>query len=389
MRKTNAKYKKILLGILLLAVTVFCATTAIPIVYPLFFAEKADVSGLNGVSVADANGWYTVDNEAFGISASGGDAVKTTLGINRAIEWAKEQGYNKIKFAAGEYAVYNDTNNLADVPTGGIIVPSDTEIDLNGAEFKLAANFYGTYSVFGVAESENVVIKNGFVTGDADSHIYLFNPSSIFHFDGYGIWIASSKNVTVENVTISNVTGDGIYVGANGLLISDGGINSQNIYIRNCTITGARRYGIHFESAINSVAEDNKISNVKGFWTGWGIGIDVSPASVKPIGNKFFHIFLEDIYTLKFSVDGLKILRNEISDTSGGSICAKMGNNYSISDNILTDSGIAIINAKNLVFNGNILRNSNVRIHGKTVTFSSLQGNLLENGSEIKYDARR
>ncbi|MDR1939423.1 MAG: right-handed parallel beta-helix repeat-containing protein [Clostridiales bacterium] len=348
--------------------------TAFVVIYPTFFVESVDASGLEGTPGLDSEGYYVIENDAFKINSDGGDAIVTTAGINRAIEWAKSQGYGKIRFEEGVYAVYNDTNNLYLTPHGGIIIPSDTEVDLNGASFVLEANFYGTYSVFGVAFAENVVIKNGKIYGDKNEHIYLFNYSAPLSNKGVGIWIAASKNVLVQDVEVYDTIGDGILADDDGIIKSKGGTASQNIRVADCVIKNAGRYGINFEAVVDGEISGNTVDGVKGVWTGYGIRVGTGVKEYKLNAST---------YTAK----NIKVLSNNIVNAKGGSILCDFVENVEIRENVMINGGMAMLGAKNATVTLNQLINSTIRVRGKysTPTFGV---NALDEHSMIIYDGR-
>ncbi|MDR1896543.1 MAG: hypothetical protein LBR10_07125, partial [Prevotellaceae bacterium] len=77
---------------------------------------------------------FVIDNARFGIRSDKTNARATTDGINRAIETAKEEGYEVVKFAAGDYLISCE-NPWWDLPRDGIFLCSKMTFDLGTARF--------------------------------------------------------------------------------------------------------------------------------------------------------------------------------------------------------------------------------------------------------------
>ncbi|MDR1938183.1 MAG: hypothetical protein LBQ73_06780, partial [Tannerellaceae bacterium] len=77
---------------------------------------------------------FVINNAEFGIRSDKTNARATTDGINRAIETAKEEGYNVVKFAPGDYLISCE-NPWWDLPRDGIFLCSKMTFDLGTARF--------------------------------------------------------------------------------------------------------------------------------------------------------------------------------------------------------------------------------------------------------------
>lgn len=155
---------------------------------------------------------YEVEIELsrFGIKNDGTSPEETSNGINRALDYAKGQGFSKIVFPKGTYLIH-ETNPI-------VIDLKNTVIDLNGSTLLINTNGLEKYSIVEFRDgAENVRFTNGSVRGDKDTHDYFTVKSP--HEWGCGIVFRSGKNLQIDNITVSDVTGYGIYtengVGAN------------------------------------------------------------------------------------------------------------------------------------------------------------------------------
>ena len=144
---------------------------------------------------------------------------------------------------------------------------SDQIVDLNFCTLKAIPNAADSYRIIKVADAENVTIKNGTLLGDRDDHLALTGES------GNGVEIKDSNNITLDNLTIKNCWGDGVYIG------SDHGQFSDKVTVTNCHIDRARRNGISVVYASNFAITNNLITNTDG--TAPRAGIDIEPDADK------------------------------------------------------------------------------------------------------------
>ncbi|MGI5918778.1 MAG: right-handed parallel beta-helix repeat-containing protein [Christensenellales bacterium] len=293
------------------------------------------------------NGIYTIENARFGIDSTGGNARATTDGINAALRWAKEQGFTTVKFEKGTYMIQCNWRNRFIAPTDGILVPSGLTLDLNGSTFMMEPNSYPEYCIFGIVNAKDVTIKNGKLIGDLDNHVYAKSSASPTHEFGFGVVISASTNVTIRNLTITKMTGDGIIVEGSYTALADGGMVSTNVRLLDNDISNCRRQGISIIGARNSEIAGNRIYNISGTNPQYGIDIEKE---------------------LDYIVDKLKIHDNAIYNCSGGAISCHSGNDYEVYNNICSGNIIAVFS-------------SNIRIYGNTIKDSFI--NVIEGASNI------
>lgn len=208
-----------------------------------------------------------INNNYFNINSIGKQEENTTEGINNALKYCSRNNIKNIKFEKGEYLI-NDSINI----------PSNINVNLNSSNIVYKTNNKTGYALLKIINKENVVISNGKLIGDRDSHDYIGNST---HEWGMGIIIQGSHNVKIENLSIYYMTGDGIY-------ISKGNNNSNNINIKNSLIYGNRRQGISIISGENVEICYNEIFNIDGTSPKSGIDMEANKSTEK-IDNIYIH----------------------------------------------------------------------------------------------------
>lgn len=301
---------------------------------------------------------YTVENQRFGIDNTGKNARATTDGINKALEWAKSGGYETIKFTEGTYLIQCKWNNRFAPPNDGVLVPSDLTLDLSGCTFIMETNSYPEYAVFGIVNQGNVTIKNGTLIGDLERHVFTPSQSSPTHEYGFGICISASRNVLIENMTIKNMTGDGIIIEGSYSKLADGGSLSSNIRIVGCDISHCRRQGISVVGALDSEIAHNKIYDIAGTEPGYGIVVKSE---------------------LDYAIDRLAIYDNNIFNCEGGAISCNKGSNCEIYSNVCSGNIIVVYASYVNVFK-NVIQNSFIRVMS-SASDVTVEDNILDKNS--------
>lgn len=142
-------------------------------------------------------------------------------------------------------------------------VPSNTDVVLHGT-IKMEGCSEESYSIFCVDGAENVSFSgNGTIIGDRATHTGETGEW------GMGINIVGSRNVHVTGLTIRDCWGDCIYVGRSN------GVESSNVEIDNCLLTGSRRQGISVVACYGAEMHDLEIRDIRG--TDPQAAIDVEP----------------------------------------------------------------------------------------------------------------
>ena len=139
-------------------------------------------------------------------------------------------------------AFFNTTNKKYIVNSNNILIDGDIEIPSN-SEIEFEANCKvtrkatssNTYYMFNLVNKQNVTIKNAHIVGDRDTH------TGVGGEWGYGINVAYSKNILIENAVIEKTWGDGIYIGTS--FVTAKTVDIENIECRNCRVINCSRNG--------------------------------------------------------------------------------------------------------------------------------------------------
>ena len=125
-----------------------------------FQAQQPSISG---------NLEYTIDLTEWNIPNNGTDPVTTTTNLQEAIDWAHEEGYTKVTLPSGNYLVGVEGN---DIYQAGIDIFDNTEfVFAEGAVLTIDTNNKWNYCVLRL-NGDNIIVRDGTITGDKDSHIF-------------------------------------------------------------------------------------------------------------------------------------------------------------------------------------------------------------------------
>lgn len=133
---------------------------------------------------------------------------------------------------------------------------------------------------------ENVTIMGGNITGDR-----LRYTGGTTNRDGIGVRLTNCKDVTVRDVEISYLRGDGISALSGGVH-ADGQYGvCRNVTVEDCVIHDCQRSGVSMKSVDGFVLRNTNISNVRGVLPQAGVYVY---AEFKEIFNS--DILVEDCY---------------------------------------------------------------------------------------------
>lgn len=147
---------------------------------------------------------YLIELNRWGISNDGTNPNTTTSGINNAIVWAVQNGYNYIKLPAGLYMVPKGTSDGDKTAT--IQLQSNMTLDLTGCTIQKETNtFIKYYTIYGL-DIINTTIFGGVVKGDRDTHDYSNNGEI---YEGcIGIFVeGKNRNVTIIGTEVTSFPG--------------------------------------------------------------------------------------------------------------------------------------------------------------------------------------
>ncbi|MCL6458401.1 MAG: S-layer homology domain-containing protein [Gorillibacterium sp.] len=167
-------------------------------------------------STSPMAGTYTIELSRWGISNNGTNPVETTAGLNNALKWINQTGYQQASLPSGTYLIDKDSR---------IIMVSNLTLTLaDGAVIQKQANDQEEYYTLYIGPLvRDVTIRGGTFIGDRYSHDY----SKVQHYGthewGYGIAIEGGLNVVIDDVKVKDFTGDSIYIAT-----ADGYVNMLN-----------------------------------------------------------------------------------------------------------------------------------------------------------------
>lgn len=348
-----------------------------------------------------------INNEYFNISSNGTNAKNTTDGLNKAIEYASENNIKNIKLEQGTYLVNGVGERSKEK---GIILKSNINLDLNNSEIIHETNSSIRYSIFTLYNVENVIITNGIIIGDKNTHDY--NTVESTHEWGFGIEIKGCTNIKFCNLQIEQMTGDGIIISD---YTAEGRKNiSQGIEIFNNTIFNCRRQGISVICAKNIEIHDNEIYSING--TEPRSTIDLEPdnetqlvENVKIYNNKLYNEnnckaiqiikYVKNTEIFGNEINGILSIRAEqneikISDNiiSNGVISFRISkdeinnnwiiNKIQLTNNKINNCTIKLINIKDALLMNNTLNNSQIEIQSSNIAIAD---NVFDNSDEKNY----
>lgn len=364
--------------------------------------DTASSNGGSGGTSAPIDSAGVLNNGYWGIVPNdSGAAGRNAQNITKALAWAAAQGKTAVRLAAARYYV-NGVDNAGPLPqTGGISVPSGITFDLNGSTLLQAANSSVSYSVVNITKQRNVTVTNGTLVGDRQTHDYSNGETDEF---GFGIAVNGSTNVTLSNLSISQMTGDAIILSGADADLAKGGSICKNVTVSNCQLFACRRQGISVIGADTVAIRNNAIHDIKGTDPESGIDLegecDWPVANVTITGNTILNANQAAVIFSAHSSDctltgntlsnnvsviagsGHRILNNKIS---GGGVLG-FGTNQvsklSIQNNTLTDAYIFCDAQPSAVVSGNTLTNGYIKFSNST---GAVTGNVLK--SSVWYQA--
>jgi hypothetical protein len=174
---------------------------------------KPDLANINGTATPKATAdlskftrVYTIDLKQFNISNSGTNPAETSKGINQALQYAKTQNANLIKFPPGTYLI-SETDPI-------ILNLQDTVIDLSGATLQINANALPKYTLMAIVDgAQNLRLTNGTLKGDRETHDYKTTKAA--HEHASGLTISAGLNIEIDHLTVTGFPGSGVATNVN------------------------------------------------------------------------------------------------------------------------------------------------------------------------------
>jgi len=204
---------------------------------------------------------YVIELDRWNIPNNRSQPVKTTNNLQAAIDWAHEQGYNRVHLPDGQYLIGKYGNAIYQA---GIVLYDNTQFTLSdNAVLEMHTNNKWNYCVIAATQKTNIIIRGGTIKGDRATHIFTPRQSdrATAHDEGHGICISRTTLVLVEKMRIKNLTGDGL------LLVSD----VSDVTIRNNNISNNRRQGVSVVGGRRINIERNEIHHIRGTSPQFGV----------------------------------------------------------------------------------------------------------------------
>ena len=181
--------------------------------------------------------------------------------LNVLLKLTSNQITNHIYIDYGSYTM-KPKRTVWPANNGLFIYQKENIIIHNLGDIRMVDNNLTEYHVICLYKCKNITFEGGSISGDKDNHD--FSESST-HEWGHGIGVYDSTNVRIGGVSISDCTGDGVYVNIGNK------INISHVNISRC-----RRQGISIVNEVDNVVIDNfDISGISG--TAPASGIDIEP----------------------------------------------------------------------------------------------------------------
>ena len=227
---------------------------------------------------------------------------------------------------------------------------SHTRMKLDpSAELRVIPTGHSHYTVLTVRNANNVEIVGGSLVGDRSRH--LRNAGEW----GFGINIVGSKNVYVHGTKISEMWGDGMWIGASSLRRSD------YVTVNNVVSSHNRRQGLSIGPVQHVYIVNSTFKNTNG--TKPQAGIDIEPGSQGPVntirlehntfsGNKGNGI------ELHANISAITITNNTLTGNYGFGVLAVAGGPFDLGGNHATRNGLAGVGMSGTAHKANIHNNT-------------------------------
>ena len=257
---------------------------------------------------------------------------------------------------------------------GGIEMLDNTTLLMEkGVVLKQVATSLKQYNVIRIYNKKNVKIEGGEILGDRESHTGSDGEW------GYGIAISGGENISIKNLKVSNLWGDGINI--QHVNVNNETEISKNILLENIISDNNRRQGMSIEGGDGLYFYNCEFVNTNG--TPPQCGVDIEPwHSESIVKNVLF-------YKCKFNnnnhagllmggsanVSNIEVIEceangNKIITSVGGQITSYQSNNNiiiencKIKGNVNSLYGISMFESNNSIVNNNKLIDCMFNIQG-------------------------
>lgn len=177
----------------------------------------------------------------------------------------------------GTIYLSNRTFNVAVAENDAAVMTlnSNTNLVIDGL-IKLKGNDFKFYNIVRIKNVENVKVSGGgSIQGDILTHTGTEGEW------GMGIGIYSSKNITIQNLTITNCWGDCIYIGQTKIAPEH---YSENVLIENVICKDGRRQGLSLTAGKDITIKDCTFEGTGTIkYTAPGAGVDIEPNIINAV----------------------------------------------------------------------------------------------------------
>lgn len=271
--------------------------------------------------------------------------------LNRDIQALPANG--TLYIPAGEYKID---------ATKGINLKSNIKIQLSPKTvLQVIPNDRPKYALFNIQNINNVALSGGTLIGDKYTH-----KGSKGEW-GKGINVLGSQNISIKNMAINKMWGDGIYLGNSDI---KGAKVNTNIHVDNVIFDDNRRQGLSLITGNQITLSNITASNTKG--TNPSCGIDIEP---NQSDDQLNQIVINNLITtnnkgcgLAISIRALNNPKNKVDITVNGHQDKGSFRGLILADNTKSNIGTITLNNLNYADNGqyNICRyekpNNNIQL---------------------------
>ncbi|QMT39929.1 Ig-like domain-containing protein [Neisseria shayeganii] len=205
-----------------------------------------------------------VKDAAYG--AKGDGKTDDTAAIQKAIDAVAAKGGGIVEIPAGTYMV-DAVNNRLHMKSHVILRLADDTV------LKAITNGETHYDLIRFRNVDNAHIIGGTLEGDRETHTGTDGEA------GHGIRLMAATNITIENVTVKNMWGDGIYLGKD----STHPTQNENVTVYQVTSDHNRRQGLSVTHGKNIKILNSIFQNTDG--TDPRAGIDLEPNAGQDVSN--------------------------------------------------------------------------------------------------------
>ncbi len=347
----------------------------------LNFSDNSVISGellnsnviLTGSTPQLKDPTFKFDPQRWGIvegKVSDAVALKNKEILNSLIQQAKDMGVTifKIDKMDAYFDVIAESHATSTLARSSILIPSNFELIMTDNTFlRVQPNNSFAYDLLGVYKAENITISGGNLIGDRWEHDYTPAPDpqgnlQYSHEFGMVILVGGSHNITIDNVNISNASGDGFFVVGSAIrkpdgTVKDGQMESKNVIIKNSIIKNSRRNGMSLLDGNGILVENCEIVD-----TGLGTnpdGVKYSSAGTWPKWGICFEAISyrtsDGTLITNSKIDNVVLRGNDFVNNSAGDVVLTLCSNITIENNHF-DSMIGNDEANNIIIKDNTFK---------------------------------